>query len=100
MSDSVPVVHQCPHKGASVTPCCGRMPSELPIIDRLTLDINEVTCKPSIPCRGDEWVRYLDETGHIKRYDGYCDCSYCQTVRKEFSRWIAEHPKAKEREQK
>jgi hypothetical protein len=39
-----------------------------------------------------EWGRYLDETGHIKRYDGYCECGYCQTVRREFPRWIAEHP--------
>ena len=58
-----------------------------------TKDDGAVSMSPPSHCSDQaEWVRYLVETGHIKLYDGYCECDYCQTVRREFPRWIAEHP--------
>lgn len=42
-------VHQCPHEGEAVTPCCGRTPFELLQTDRLSVDVRQVTCgKPDV----------------------------------------------------
>jgi hypothetical protein len=38
------VTHACPPGDEGVTPCCGRVPFELPRWHRLTLDPREVTC--------------------------------------------------------
>lgn len=40
------VVHLAPADDESVTPCCGRTPFELPLMDRLTNDNPLVTCRP------------------------------------------------------
>ncbi len=41
------VVHRCPPLGASLMPCCARFPSEIPRVDRLTMDPGLVTCTGS-----------------------------------------------------
>ena len=41
------VVHRCPSLGASLMPCCARFPSEIPRVDRLTMDPGLVTCTGS-----------------------------------------------------
>lgn len=38
------VVHGCPPSGSSMTPCCGKHPLELPMIDRLSVNPDYVTC--------------------------------------------------------
>lgn len=38
--------HAAPPHGSAFTPCCGRVPTELPIGDRLALDRSKVTCRP------------------------------------------------------
>lgn len=37
-------IHMSPQPGGFFTPCCGKIPTELPIGDRLTLDHRKVTC--------------------------------------------------------
>ena len=39
-----------------------------------------------------DWIRYLSETGHGQQYDMHCECSFCQSVRREYPRWLSEHP--------
>jgi hypothetical protein len=36
--------HECPPRGSSLTPCCGRSPFEIPAYDRLTVDPAYITC--------------------------------------------------------
>lgn len=38
------VVHACPVAGEGLTDCCGRAPTELPLLDGLTQDAALVTC--------------------------------------------------------
>lgn len=38
-------VHECPPDGSGIMPCCGRTPSESPTTDRLTANVNLVTCR-------------------------------------------------------
>jgi hypothetical protein len=38
------IVHLCPLRAGLLTPCCGYTVFELPRTDRITLDINLVTC--------------------------------------------------------
>src|SRR5487761_2635130 len=40
------IVHRCPIRDASVTPCCGTLVFELPLDGRMPLDDSLVTCKP------------------------------------------------------
>lgn len=44
-SVSSEVTHACPPEGAGVTPCCGSNPLDLPRTDRLTIDVDAVTCR-------------------------------------------------------
>ena len=44
------VVHKSPSVGDVVMPCCGKMPFEVPRLDRITLDNKQVTCREgSVP---------------------------------------------------
>lgn len=45
------IIHACPPKGATVTPCCGKTPFELPRDHRMSADTAPVTCRQ----RG-EWI--------------------------------------------
>ena len=38
------LVHLAPPDGQDITPCCGYVPSELPLGDRMTMHVNLVTC--------------------------------------------------------
>lgn len=38
-------VHECPPRGESLTPCCGRAPTDLPDDDRITTVVWQVTCR-------------------------------------------------------
>lgn len=40
--------HRCPLDAATLTPCCGRLPFELPLTDRLTTDERRVTCRTDV----------------------------------------------------
>jgi hypothetical protein len=39
-----PVTHMCPHDEARKMPCCGLTPFDVPLHDRLTLELDRVTC--------------------------------------------------------
>ena len=47
---------------------------------------------PSAQVAGLDWLRYLSETGHGSQYDAHCQCSFCESVRREYPRWLSEHP--------
>lgn|SRR5580692_4514348 len=38
------IVHASPLPGRAITPCCGKIPFELPQLERITNDVAEVTC--------------------------------------------------------
>ena len=40
-------MHRCPPRGATVMPCCGLTPFEVPRTDRMTVIYRLVTCHPS-----------------------------------------------------
>jgi predicted transcriptional regulator len=44
VGEQMEVVHQCPPSGTGVMPCCGKTPSEVPLIDRMTGFESMVTC--------------------------------------------------------
>ena len=47
------VIHACPPGSESLTPCCGRVPFELPRFDRMVTDLALVTCRGRMPVSPD-----------------------------------------------
>lgn len=60
------VVHQCPPTGSGTMPCCGRLPFDR-MSDRMTLDLDLVTCRGAPP----------DDCGGEHLEDG-CGCKVCR----------------------
>lgn len=38
------ITHQCPPAGPGIMPCCGQTPFEVPRTNRITVDLDLVTC--------------------------------------------------------
>jgi len=60
------VVHHCPEEGQSQTKCCGRIPFELPLDDRMSSDPRAVTC-PTGTGTIERHVRIDDVKAHINK---------------------------------